>query len=528
MARQQITAGSAPLVWSAVSDAFDKINANFSELYTTVGGGEPFDFTQMTTSLIPNTNTEYDLGSGSKRWKTGYFSRFGISIGGATINSEDGLTLNLPSGTKVDGELIRNPDESSFKTFAVTGQDDVVANNFSGTVTLATSSGISITTDADTDTITFANNGVTQAVAGTGLSVSSPSGSVTFTNTGVTSLSAGSGITVSAATGGITVSNSGVLSVVTDAGSGIGLDTSVPGVVRISNTLPSTLINAFRLIAVSGEVNVTAQNSADTLTLIKGTGIDIETTLNKEITFTNTGVTQLVTSGQGLNVNASTGSVTISFDNRIDIVGSVFADNSTMLVDGTEGVLRGEHIGTLTGTVTGNVIGNVTGNVTGTVFGTLEGYHLGDQTGSVFGDDSTKLVDAVESKIVGPVDTVSISTGKVKETFEGKSSATGTVVHNCSSTQIFFHTSIAANFTANLTNLDLESSKVTAVKLILNQGGTAYIPTAVQIGGVSQTIQWQGSTPPSGNNNKTDIVVFTIVNDGGVYYVYGQLTTFGT
>jgi hypothetical protein len=527
MARQQITAGSAPLVWSAVSDAFDKINANFSELYITVGGGEPFDFTQITTSLIPAANTEYDIGSGSKRWKTGYFSTFGISIGGAIINSEDGLTLNLPSGTKVDGELIRNPDESSFKTFAVVGQDDVVANNFTGIVTLANGGGISITTNGATDTITITNSGVTAATAGTGLSISAGTGAVTFTNTGVTSVTAGSGITVSAATGGITVSNSGVLSVVTDSGSGIGLDTSVPGIVRISNTLPSTLINAFRLIAVSGEVNVSAQNSADTLTLIKGTGIDIETTLNKEITFTNIGVTALATSGQGLSVNASTGSITINFDNRIDIVGSVFADNSTMLVDGTQGVLRGEHIGTLTGTVTGSVIGNVTGDVTGTVFGTLEGYHLGDQTGSVFGDDSTKLIDAVESKIVGPVDTVSVSTGKIEETFEGKSSATGTVIHNCSATQIFFHTSIGSDFTANFTNLDLESGKITSVTLILNQGGTAYIPTAVQIGGIAQVILWQGSAPPIGNNNKTDIVEFSIVNDVGVYYVYGQLTTFG-
>ena len=44
--------------------------------------------------------------------------------------------------------------------------------------------------------------------------------------------------------------------------------------------------------------------------------------------------------------------------------GSVFADDSSILVDGIDGVLRGTLIGSLTGNVTGNVTGDVTGNVT--------------------------------------------------------------------------------------------------------------------------------------------------------------------
>ena len=38
MAKQTITPGSAPIVWSTVEDAFTKINANFTELYATVLG----------------------------------------------------------------------------------------------------------------------------------------------------------------------------------------------------------------------------------------------------------------------------------------------------------------------------------------------------------------------------------------------------------------------------------------------------------------------------------------------------------
>ncbi len=34
------------------------------------------------------------------------------------------------------------------------------------------------------------------------------------------------------------------------------------------------------------------------------------------------------------------------------------------------------------------------------------------------------------------------------------------------------------------------------------QGGTAYVPTAVQIGGQAQTVNWQGGTQPAGSANK--------------------------
>ncbi len=112
--------------------------------------------------------------------------------------------------------------------------------------------------------------------------------------------------------------------------------------------------------------------------------------------------------------------------------GSLVADDSTILVDGISGRIvgpvfanvTGNVTGNLTGNVTGNVSGNITGVVTGTagsslignVVGNTAGYHTGDMTGSVFGENSTKLVDAVESKIVGPVETSSIT---VTEPFGG-------------------------------------------------------------------------------------------------------------
>ena len=51
---------------------------------------------------------------------------------------------------------------------------------------------------------------------------------------------------------------------------------------------------------------------------------------------------------------------------EVDIKGSVFADDSTLIVDGVNGILNGNLNGNVTGDVTGNVTGDLTGNVTST------------------------------------------------------------------------------------------------------------------------------------------------------------------
>lgn len=116
---------------------------------------------------------------------------------------------------------------------------------------------------------------------------------------------------------------------------------------------------------------------------------------------------------------------------------------------------------------------------------------------------------------------------EVREVFTTKTGATGVVEHDCSTGHIFYHTSIAANFTANLTNLNLSAGSATTITLVLIQGASAYIPNALQIGGAAQTINWQGGSAPSGNANKNDVVAFSILNNAGTYKVLGQLVSFG-
>lgn len=114
----------------------------------------------------------------------------------------------------------------------------------------------------------------------------------------------------------------------------------------------------------------------------------------------------------------------------------------------------------------------------------------------------------------------------VHEKFQTKVDATGTITHDCSAGHIFYHTSPDANWTANFTNLNLNSTYATAITLVIVQGGTGYYPSALEIGGVSQTINWQGNATPTPSINRVDVVTFSILNNSGTYTVLGQLTGF--
>ena len=118
---------------------------------------------------------------------------------------------------------------------------------------------------------------------------------------------------------------------------------------------------------------------------------------------------------------------------------------------------------------------------------------------------------------------------QTSEVLNTKTSATGPVEHDFETGAIWYHTSISTNFTANFTRVPTTNNRTIVCTLILVQGATARIPTAVQIGGVGQTIKWLGSaSAPTGNANKVDIVSFTLVRAGSAWaQVLGSLTSFG-
>jgi hypothetical protein len=153
-----------------------------------------------------------------------------------------------------------------------------------------------------------------------------------------------------------------------------------------------------------------------------------------------------------------------------------------------------------------------------------------ETTGKTFYVANSAAVIKISEHEVATFTNVTSNILNVKQVFEstnGISSATGTVTHNCALGQIFIHSSISANFTANFTNATVPANNATAFTLVLNQGATAYVPTAVQINSQAQTINWQGGTQPAGSANKKDVVSFSVVNNNGTWITLGQLTTFG-
>jgi len=377
MAKQTITPGKAPIVWSTVEDAFTKINANFTELYASIGDVGSIGFDSLETDLVPNQNDTYDLGAPNKRWASLYLSNT-LSIGGAAITNE-GLTINLPSGTTVGGSLIIDPDKAFFKEFSVNGETSVIADQFNDVLDFNAGTGIQLTVTSTNDQINIANTGVTNLTAGTAMTVSSSTGAVTVNNAGVTAIIAGLGMSRNTATGAVTIANEGIIDV--DAGLGISVGARDPatGKVIVTNTAPAG--NAYRIFSTAGEPNLTARSTADTLTFIEGAGINITNTVasgafTNRITLENTGVVSL-SAGAGLTVSASTGAVTVSFNNRTDIIGSVFADDSTMMIDATGNTVSGT-------TVTGGVV-----RLTGGTISTSDSSGINVITATTFNSDVT-------------------------------------------------------------------------------------------------------------------------------------------
>ena len=114
----------------------------------------------------------------------------------------------------------------------------------------------------------------------------------------------------------------------------------------------------------------------------------------------------------------------------------------------------------------------------------------------------------------------------VEEKFQTLTGQSGVVAHNWNDGHVFYHTTPAGDITANFINVNLTAEYATNVTIIINQGATPYIITAVQIAGAAQTINWQGGSAPTGNANGIDSFSFTILNDGGSYVVLGQMVDF--
>jgi hypothetical protein len=182
------------------------------------------------------------------------------------------------------------------------------------------------------------------------------------------------------------------------------------------------------------------------------------------------------------------------------------------------------------GTFSGDIAANG-GDITTSATGTATVFNTNATTLNIGGAATTVSIGAATGTTTInnslTVDGIT-SVESIVEVLDSKTAATGTVTHDFTTTDVFYHSSISASFTANITNVPTTAGRIMSVTLVLAQGGTGYLPTAVQIDGVSQTIRWAGNTQPTPQANKTDVVVFTLIRTGaGAWVVLGQMSSYG-
>ena len=199
---------------------------------------------------------------------------------------------------------------------------------------------------------------------------------------------------------------------------------------------------------------------------------------------------------------------------------------------------NGTFDGDLTGDVTGNVAGNVTGDVkgsgaqtvlaantgpsdaalsvlsvtattlsgtlTGNVTGNTAGYHTGDVKGSVFGDDSTVIVDAVNNTLIGNV------TGDLTGNSAG--THTGAVVGNAAGD----HT---GTFTGNVftTLIDSADSSAITVTPAVVMSSDLTVDNSVSIGGITGVVIDDNNIDAYSASNPTKLAINSICADANDY-----------
>ena len=176
----------------------------------------------------------------------------------------------------------------------------------------------------------------------------------------------------------------------------------------------SIKLGAATITAIGDAVNLPLGSTMGGVPLAGGAGSDYNgNIIGDDSTIIVNVTTKIVTASGGfignLTGNASsvtngvyitdTGTVTNTMLATISTAGKVSNSATTATNASTANAIvsRDSSGNFLANVITSNLIGNVTGNVTG------------DVTGSVFSDNSTKLVDGVEGKIVAPYDNGSLS-----------------------------------------------------------------------------------------------------------------------
>lgn len=249
----------------------------------------------------------------------------GDITGSATMSNLSNVSI---STTNSD----RGSSQNIFKNFAVSGQSNIVADNNDDTLTFAAGTGITLTTNVTTDTLTVANSGVT-SLTGTEnrVTVSASSGSITLSSpqdihTSATPQFAGIGIGGTAPATGVTISTG-------------------------KTTLASSVVGAASLNIVTGTAP-TSPTSGDIWIASDLINYRTSSSSTKVVAFTDSNITGNSATSTKLSTARTiqlggdlSGSASFDGSADITITATIGADSVTLGTDTT-----GDYVSTITGT----------------------------------------------------------------------------------------------------------------------------------------------------------------------------------
>ena len=293
--------------------------------------------------------------------------------------------------------------------------------------------------------------------------------------------------------------------------------TSQPNITSVGNLLSLTVngnINAPNVYAnffgaLNGNIGANAPNSA---------------------IFTNVTVTSTANVTGNLRVgNANLGNLAVAnfFSGDGGFISNVSVPANTQILNGNSNVIvqANANVRISANGITQFIVTSTGGNVTGTlsVGGNITAANV--STGNV---TTTSALSVAGTANLNVTNFANIATfQQTTDILNQKVNATGTVTHNFQTGAIFYHSSVANNFTVNLTNVPTTANRTIVVPIIIEQGISAYIANQFQIDGLFQTINWLGNVIPVGTANAVDVVGFTLIRTTSNWTVLGQLTSYG-
>ena len=349
-----ITPGRPPLLWSEMQEAFVKVNENFDILVATVGDGSgltPIDFSSLDTDVSPTTDNLRSLGSITNRWKAVYTSEHTLT------DPTNGLWLGNAQ-IKGLGFTVNLPENSTIGGDPLTGVGTSLIIDPDKTFfkEIQVDNNFSVVATSFGDTVNLLSG------SGISLTVSSGADSIEIDNTGILSVTSAAGISVATVSGTATVTNTGVRSLESTTSLPIGRST--------------------------------------------GAGINISGTTGDNLRITNTGVIS-VTGGFGITVSIDSGTGEYQVTNAAPAVNSF----AVVQVDGdVANRLVADAVSDTLNINSGYAISMTKNIFTDTLTIGVNPAH--DIKGSVFGDDSSTLVDAVNNYIYGNVSATTLRTSE--------------------------------------------------------------------------------------------------------------------